>query len=169
MISNKENTVPVVPIYDLSLRLNDGSQLSLKDLKGKKLLFVNTASDCGYTGQYVELQKLHQQYKEKLLVIGFPANDFKEQETRNDEEIEKFCTYNYGVTFPLASKTIVVKSPQQNDIYQWLTSKSQNGWNDHQPSWNFAKYLVNENGILTNYFDPGISPMSPEVLQAINN
>lgn len=169
IIANKENIFPFKSIYDLSVQLNDGSRLFFKELKGKKIMLVNTASDCGYTGQYVELQKLYQQYKEKLVVIAFPANDFQQQEKRTDEEIEKFCTYNYGVSFPLAAKSIVIRSPKQNEIYQWLTDKSKNGWNEQQPSWNFSKYIVNEEGILTNYFDPAISPLSDEVLNMMKN
>jgi glutathione peroxidase len=167
MLNNKSNAKPPKSIYDLTIQLNDGSRLSLKNLQGKKILFVNTASDCGYTGQYVELQKLYQQHKDKLVVIGFPANDFHQQEQRSDQEIEKFCTVNYGVSFPLAAKSVVVKSPQQNEVYQWLTDKTKNGWTDQQPSWNFSKYIVNEQGILTSYFDPAVSPLGDELLESI--
>lgn len=167
MIKNESKMQPRQSIYDLSIQLNDGSKLSLRNLKGKKMLLVNTASDCGYTGQYVELQKLYQQHKEKLVVIGFPANDFHGQEQRSDEEIEKFCTINFGVSFPLAAKSVVIKSPEQNEVFQWLTDKSKNGWSDQQPSWNFSKFVVDEAGILTNYFDPAISPMSDEVLESV--
>ena len=132
-------------------------------------MFVNTASDCGYTGQYMELQKLYQQHKAKLVVIGFPANDFKQQERHSDKEIKEFCTFNYGVSFPLAAKSVVSGSANQNEVYQWLTDKHKNGWNNQQPSWNFAKYIVNENGVLTGYFDPAISPLSDEVLKYIQN
>ena len=130
VITNNTSAQPLESIYNLSIRLNDGSQLFLNDLRGKKILFVNTASDCGYTGQYVELQKLYQQHKQTLVVIGFPANDFKQQEQHSDREIENFCTYNYGVSFPLAAKSVVVKGPNQNDVYQWLTDKNKNGWNN---------------------------------------
>ncbi|HXL59000.1 MAG TPA: glutathione peroxidase, partial [Chitinophagaceae bacterium] len=137
--------------------------------KGKKVLLVNTASDCGYTGQYEELEKLYQQYKQRLIVIGFPANDFKEQEKGSDEEIAQFCTINYRITFPLMKKSIVIKSPGQNEVFQWLTDKNKNGWNDQQPVWNFSKYLVNEEGILSWYFDPSISPMSNSAINAIRS
>ena len=169
IITNNSNVLPLRSIYDLSIQLNDGGRLSLQDLKGKKILFVNTASDCGYTGQYMELQKLYQQHKAKLVVIGFPANDFKQQERHSDKEIEEFCTFNYGVSFPLAAKSVVSGSANQNEVYQWLTDKNKNGWNNQQPSWNFAKYIVNENGVLTGYFDPAISPLSDEVLKYIQN
>ena len=169
IITNKSNTEPLQSIYDLSVMLNDGKRLSLNDLKGKKILLVNTASDCGYTGQYVELQKLYQQHKEKLVVLGFPANDFHGQEKETDEEIEKFCNHNYGVSFPLAAKSVVIRSPKQNEVFQWLTDKSKNGWNDQEPSWNFSKYIVNENGVLTGYFDPAISPLSDKILKTMTN
>lgn len=154
---------PVVSFYDLSATQIDGKELKFADFKGKKLLLVNTASDCGYTNQYADLQKLYDQFKDKLLVIGFPANDFKEQEKGSDEEIAQFCQKNYGVTFPVMKKSVVIKSAQQNPVYQWLTDSSKNGWCNQQPSWNFSKYLVDENGVLTNYFDPSVSPLSNEI------
>lgn len=169
VITNKSNAQPLESIYRLSIQLNDGTQFSLNNLKGKKILFVNTASDCGYTGQYVELQKLYQQNKGKLVVIGFPANDFKQQEPSSDKEIEDFCIGNYGISFPLAAKSVVVKGPTQNQVYQWLTDKNKNGWNTQPPSWNFSKYIVNEQGVLTSYFDPAVSPLSDEVLKFMRN
>lgn len=168
-ITNEKKILPVQSFYDLQVTLNNGSTLSLNELRGKKVMLVNTASDCGYTGQFVELQNLYQQYNGKLVIIGFPANDFKEQEKLDDAEIEKFCTLNYGVSFPLASKSTVIQSPLQNPIFQWLTDKTKNGWNDQQPSWNFSKYIVNDQGILTHYFDPAISPRSEEVIKALTD
>jgi glutathione peroxidase len=167
-IDNTQIKSPNVSFYDLSATINDGSQLSFSSFKGKKVLLVNTASNCGYTNQYEDLQKLHEQYKDKLIIIGFPANDFKEQEKGNDAEIASFCKKNYGVTFPLSQKSIVIKSLQQNPVYQWLTDSNKNGWCSQLPGWNFSKYLVSENGILTNYFDPSVSPMSSEIVNAIN-
>jgi len=169
IIPNKNNIKPSISFYDLSVLMNDGSRLSLSEWKGKKIMLVNTASDCGYTGQYVELQKLYEQYKGALMIIGFPANDFKEQEKYSDKEIETFCLYNYGVSFPLAAKSVVVHSPQQNEVYQWLTDKTKNGWNSQAPSWNFSKYIVSEDGILTRYFDPAVSPLSHEVVNSITH
>ena len=161
-------SAPPKSLYDLHVQLNNGDTLKLDALKGKKILLVNTASDCGYTNQYSDLQKLFETNLGKLVVIGFPANDFKEQEKGNDEEIAAFCKRNYGVSFPLASKSSVVRGSQQNDVFKWLSDKNLNGWNDQQPTWNFSKYLVNEQGILTNYFDPAVSPGSDEVKNAIN-
>lgn len=159
---------PSKSFYELSATLNNGQVLPFSSLKGKKVLLVNTASDCGYTNQYDDLQKLFETEKANLVVIGFPANDFKHQEKGNDEEIAQFCKINFGVSFPLAKKSIVIKGAEQNAVFNWLTDKSKNGWNDKSPSWNFSKYLVNEEGELTNYFDPAISPMSEEVMSAIH-
>jgi glutathione peroxidase len=163
-----EETPPAVPFYSLSTQLNNGKMISFEMFRGKKVLIVNTASDCGYTNQYSELQKLYQHSKQELEIIAFPANDFKEQEKGTDEEIAKFCSINYSIQFPLAKKAVVVKNNQQDPVFQWLTQKEKNGWNDQPPSWNFSKYLINENGLLTHYFDPAISPLSQEVLNAIN-
>ena len=159
---------PLISFYSLKGILNNNSELDFNSLKGKKVLLVNTASDCGYTNQYSDLQKLYERYTEKLVVIGFPANDFKEQEKGNDEEIAQFCKLNYGVSFPLMKKSTIMKSPHQNSIFQWLTNSTKNGWNNKSPSWNFAKYLVNEEGILTNYFGPSVSPLSQEVINSID-
>lgn len=161
------NSIPSVSFYSLSALLNNGSELPFENLKGNKVLIVNTASNCGYTNQYAELQKLYQDQKEKLVILAFPSNDFKEQEKGSDEEIADFCRINFGISFPLAKKSIVVKSPRQNKVFEWLTHKELNGWNEQQPSWNFSKYLVNENGLLTHYFDPAVSPLNDEVIEAV--
>ena len=158
---------PPVSFYSLKAILNNGNELDFSTLKGKKVLLVNTASECGYTNQYDDLQKLYEKYNNSLVVIGFPANDFKQQEKATDDEIAQFCKLNYGVTFPLIKKSVVIKNDQQHEVFQWLTDAAKNGWNNKQPSWNFSKYLVNENGVLTNYFGPSISPLSKDVLTAI--
>ena len=169
--NNKElsgDKQPPVSFYSLKTTLNNGDTLDFAGLKGKKVLLVNTASDCGYTNQYNDLQKLADEHKDKLLVIGFPANDFKEQEKGTDEEIAQFCKLNFGISFPLAKKSVVIRTAGQNPVYQWLTDSSRNGWNRKQPSWNFTKYLVNEEGKLINYFGPSVSPVSKEVLDAVS-
>lgn len=158
---------PVVPFHSLTAMLNNGTAFDFSQLKGKKVLLVNTASDCGYTNQYDDLQKLYEQQKDKLIILGFPANDFKEEEKGTDGEIAEFCKINFGVTFPLMKKSTVVKGAEQNDVFKWLTDSLKNGWNNKQPPWNFSKYLVNEEGVLINYFSPSISPLSDEVINAI--
>ena len=163
------NTTPPASFHSLQVQLGNGKTLSFDTLKGKKVLLVNTASDCGYTPQYAELQQLYAHSKEDLEIIGFPANDFKEQEKGTDEEINNFCQVNFGVSFPLAKKSSVVKGGDQNPVFQWLTGKEKNGWNDKQPEWNFSKYLVDANGVLTHYFAPATSPMSTEVLDAVHH
>ena len=167
VFTNESPASPPRSLYDLSIALNSGDSIPISIYKGKKLLLVNTASDCGYTDQYDDLQKLYEENIDKLVIIGFPANDFKEQEKGTDEDIEKFCRLNYGVTFPLAKKSSVIPGPGQNPIFQWLTDKNKNGWTSKKPSWNFSKYLINEEGVLVNYFDPSISPTGKEVTDAI--
>ena len=131
-------------------------------------MLVNTASNCGYTNQYDDLQKLSEQYKEKLVVLGFPANDFKEQEKGSDEEIAQFCRINFGVSFPLMKKSSVIKGGSQNEVFAWLSDAGKNGWNKQQPSWNFCKYIVDEEGRLTNFFGPTIEPLDKEITTALN-
>ncbi|MEO7923739.1 MAG: glutathione peroxidase [Chitinophagaceae bacterium] len=165
---SNQHKQPLVSFYSLGGVLNNGDSLDFASLKGKKVLLVNTASECGYTEQYESLQQLNEKYKDKLVVIGFPANDFKAQEKGTDEEIAAFCKVNFGVSFPLIKKSTVVKSPEQNKVFQWLTDSTKNGWNNKPPSWNFSKYLVDEQGVLINYFGPSISPMSKDIVDAIS-
>lgn len=164
---SNDATQPPVSFYSLKTIANNGAEVNFSQYKGKKVMLVNTASDCGYTDQYDELQKLYEQNKDKLIILGFPANDFKHQEKGTDEEIAQFCRVNYGVTFPLMKKSIVKKGDEQNIVFKWLTDSTQNGWNNKPPAWNFAKYLVNENGVLINYFGSSVSPLSNDVLDAI--
>jgi glutathione peroxidase len=163
-----EQKKPPVSFYTLKDTLNSGSVMDFASLKGKKVLLVNTASDCGYTNQYNDLQALSETYRDNLVVIGFPANDFKEQEKGTDAEIAEFCKLNYGIGFPLMKKSIVIKKQEQNPVFKWLTDSTMNGWNNKPPSWNFTKYLVNEEGVLTNYFGASVSPLSSDIRDAIN-
>lgn len=149
---------PAVSLYTIPVVLNDGSSITLDQFKGKKILIVNTASDCGYTGQYEGLQKLHERFADKLVVIGFPANNFKQQEKGSDADIAAFCKKNYGVDFLLAQKSDVIKGAGQHPVFQWLTDPAKNGWNDKAPSWNFSKYLISENGQLTGFFESAVEP-----------
>ena len=164
-----ENALPVVSFYSLKDTLIDGRVYDFEQLKGKKVMLVNTASDCGYTGQYDALQKLSEKYKDKLVVIGFPANDFKEEEKGTDAEIAQFCKINFGVSFPLMKKSSVKKGPDQNKIFQWLSDPAKNGWSSQVPSWNFCKYIVDEQGRLTNYFASTIEPFDKEIINALNH
>jgi glutathione peroxidase len=166
IIKNTE-AEPTKSIYELEYINNTGEEVSLKEYIGKKILIVNTASNCGYTGQYSELQKLNEEYP-SLVIIGFPSNDFKEQEKAADQEIAQFCQINFGVTFPLAKKSSVLKGESQHPLYQWLTTPELNGWNKHWPDWNFSKYLIDEQGRLTHYFGPSVSPLSDSVKNLIN-
>ena len=159
---------PVTSVYSIPFELINGDTADLSAYKGKKIVVVNTASDCGYTGQYEELQKLYAQRKDDIVIIGFPANDFKQQEKGSNEEIASFCKKNYGVDFPLAMKTTVIKSADQHPIFKWLSDQKQNGWNEQAPSWNFSKYIIDEQGKLIGYFDPGVSPLGNDFINVLN-
>jgi len=149
-------------IYDFKVASLNGSTIDFADFKGKKILIVNTASKCGFTPQYEGLQKLYETYKDKLIIIGFPANNFFSQEPGTNSKIEEFCTKNYGVTFPMAAK-ISVKGKDIAPIYQWLCNKDQNGVMDAKISWNFNKFLLDENGKLIGHFKSKVKPMSEEI------
>jgi glutathione peroxidase len=165
--SNTKKMLPKTSIYQIPIILNNGNPFNLEALKGKKIMIVNTASNCGYTNQYEALQQLYTTYQDSLMIIGFPSNDFKEQEKGTDEEIAQFCKVNFGVTFPLAKKSEVLKTTSQNPVFKWLTNANENGWNDAAPIWNFNKYLIGKNGELLAVFEPGISPMSNEVTSKV--
>jgi len=164
---NKDNKTPIVTFYSLTTKDINGKDFNFASLKGKKVLIVNTASDCGFTGQYEGLEKLQEKYAESLVVVGFPANDFKEQETKDNESIAAFCKKNYGVSFPLMAKSIVIKKNEQNEVFKWLSNTAMNGWNEQEPAWNFCKYLVNEEGTLTHYFPMTVDPLDASVIEAI--
>jgi glutathione peroxidase len=163
---NSDMIPPNQSIYDLSVDLNTGKNLALNSFRGKKILLVNTASECGFTRQFEALQKLHNENSD-IVIIGFPSAEFKGQEKDSDQDIAAFCQINYGVTFPFAKKSNVLIKKDQNTIYKWLTQSDLNGWNNHQPDWNFSKFLINEKGILTHYFGPSISPMDSEIQLAL--
>ncbi len=163
---NKKGIAPSVSFYSLASNLNNGASFSFKNLKGCKVLIVNTASDCGYTAQYEELETLYQQYQNTVKIIAFPSNDFKEQEKATDDAIALFCKINYGISFTLMKKTKVVGN-NPNEVFEWLSNEQLNGWCNQQPIWNFSKYLINKNGMLTHYFGPAISPLSSTILKEI--
>jgi len=149
-------------IYDISITSLEGKTIDLNDFKGKKILFVNVASKCGFTSQYKNLQKLHDTYGEKVEIIGIPCNQFGSQEPGTAAEIKEFCTKNYGVSFLMSEKS-QVKGANQHPLYKWLTNKSENGIKDSNVSWNFQKYLVDENGKLMQVFKSGVSPMDASI------
>jgi glutathione peroxidase len=164
---NKEMKMPTTSFYALKAIANSGDTIDFSQFKGKKVLIVNTASDCGFTAQYDELEKLHQEYKDKLVMLAFPANDFKAQETKDDASIASFCKLNYGISFMLMKKSKVVKGDGQNPVFTWLSNATNNGWCEQQPTWNFSKYIINEEGVLTSFYSQMISPLSKEVHSAI--
>ncbi len=148
------------------VRSIDGKYVDYSQFKGKKVLIVNTASECGYTPQYEDLEKLYETYKDKLIILGFPANNFGGQEPGTNEEIKQFCTSKYSVTFPMFEK-ISVLGDDMAPIYKWLTSKDMNGWNDQQPKWNFNKYLLDENGNLVKYYSSAVKPLSDDIVSQL--
>jgi len=156
----------IASFYDLKATSIDGEEISFEKYKGKKVLIVNTASSCGYTYQYEGLQKLNDIYGNDIEVLGFPANDFLFQERGSDSDIADFCEKNYGVTFQMFSK-ITTKGRNQSPVYTWLTNKDLNGWNEKKPTWNFCKYLIDENGNLVEFFDKSVKPMSKEITELL--
>ena len=153
--------------YDFTVETLSGEKFELSKLKGKKVMVVNTASKCGLTPQYETLEKLYKEYKSKgFVIIGFPANNFLNQEPGSNSEIGEFCTENYGVTFPMMAK-ISVKGKSIHPVYKWLTTKTENGVLDSDVSWNFQKFLVDENGKLVKSIPPREKPDSPEVISWI--
>ena len=162
-----QNNADNQTIYQFTVEDINGKPFALADLKGKKVMIVNTASKCGLTPQYKELEALYQQYKDKdFIIIGFPANNFLGQEPGSNEQIASFCSINYGVTFPMMSK-ISVKGKDMHPLYQFLTQKSKNGVEDSKVKWNFQKYLIGRDGRLEKVIDPKTLPSSDEVKQWI--
>jgi len=153
---------PTASIYNIKINVLNGEPIQLSDYKDKYILFVNVASKCGFTGQYEDLQKLYETYKDKLMVIGVPCNQFGGQEPGSSSEIQTFCKVNYGVTFLMTEK-IDVKGKNQHPLYQWLTQKSKNGNSSSSVKWNFQKYLIGKNGHLLNYYYSATKPLSNKI------
>lgn len=169
VISNTKNVMATENLHQFKVEDIEGNSFDLSELKGKKVMVVNTASKCGLTPQYKDLQALYEQYKDKgLVIVGFPANNFMAQEPGSNDEIATFCSKNYGVTFPMMSK-ISVKGKDMHPLYLFLTQKSKNGLQDSEVEWNFQKYLINENGQLEQVVSPRTSPSSPEVIRWIES
>ncbi len=153
--------------YDFKVKTIEGKDFSFEKLKGKKVMIVNTASKCGLTKQYEKLEEVYKKYgNDNFIIIGFPANNFLKQEPGTNAEILEFCTLNYGVTFPMMAK-ISVKGEDQTPVYQWLTQKEKNGFEDSSVKWNFQKYLIDENGKLVKVISPQTSPDSEEIIKWI--
>ncbi|MEO6731900.1 MAG: glutathione peroxidase [Ferruginibacter sp.] len=166
---NKDSTetkVAATSIYDFKVEGLEGGMIDFAQFKGKKILIVNTASKCGYTPQYEGLEALYKKYKNKLVVVGFPANNFGGQEPGLNTEIIDFCKKNYGVTFPMAAK-ISVKGEDIAPIYKWLCNKSENGVLDAEIKWNFNKFLLDENGKIIAKFDSKVTPLSEELVSKL--
>jgi len=158
---------PKGSLYDFKMEpLEGGEPISLSKFKGKKVVILNTASKCGYTKQYADWEAFYKKHGDKVVVLGFPANNFGGQEPGTNEEIAEFCQKNYGVTFPMFSKIDVV-GKDQHPLYKWLSTKELNGFNDKEPTWNFCKYVVNEKGQLTHFFASKIKPDDPDFLAAV--
>jgi glutathione peroxidase len=154
-------------IYDFSVPALEGGTINFDDYKGKKILIVNTASECGYTPQYKQLEELYKEMGEKVVVVGFPANNFGGQEPGSDEQIAAFCEKNYGVTFPMASK-VSVKGSDQHELFAWLTTQ-ENADFTGDINWNFEKFLIDENGQLIHRYRSGASPLDEAILSALEN
>lgn len=163
LTTDKANVKKVKPsLYNIKINSLQGKPIDLSEFKGKKILFVNVASKCGFTPQYRELQELSESYKDNLVVIGIPCNQFGGQEPGNANEIKEFCQVNYGVSFLITEK-IKVKGEQQHPLYEWLTSKQLNGVQNSKVKWNFQKYLIDEHGEFVDYFYPITKPMNSRI------
>ena len=163
--SNSSKTTPM-PIYDITINDIEGKEINLNDFKGKYVLFVNVASNCGFTRQYKDLQTLHDKFKDQLVVVGIPCNQFGGQEPGDEEEISIFCSEKYNVTFPMTEK-IAVRGSDQHPLYKWLTSKDLNGRKNSSVKWNFQKYLVDKDGNLIDYWYSLTNPTSSKITNYI--
>jgi glutathione peroxidase len=174
--STTPNSSPAMPettasaargtVYDFTLTDINGKPVKLSEYAGKKLLIVNTASECGYTPQYKELEELYKKHGDRVTVLGFPANNFGGQEPGTNQQIASFCEKNYGVTFPLFAK-ISVQGADTAPLYQFLGDKARNGFTDEKPDWNFCKYLINEQGQVVGFYKSKVKPTSEELVAAI--
>jgi glutathione peroxidase len=160
-LSKPKSAVLPASVYDFKMKSLNGQEIDFQQYKGKPLLIVNTASKCGYTYQYADLQKLHEQYSHQITILGFPANNFLWQEPGSNDEIAEFCQMNYGVTFQMFEK-ISVKGRDQHPLYQWLEAKT-----GKAPSWNFCKYLIDKEGNIVSFFGKAVRPTDKEVVDKI--
>lgn len=157
-----------ISFYDFQVTDINGKTFDMASLKGRKVLVVNTASKCGFTPQYADLQRLYEEYSDRgLVIIGFPANNFLREEPGDNQEIKTFCQVNYGVTFPMMSK-ISVRGKDMHPLYKWLTRKELNGVMNSRVSWNFQKYLIDENGRIAGVVKPRVNPYSDKIINWLN-
>lgn len=154
-------------IYDFKIKALDGSTIDFSEYKGKKILIVNTASMCGFTPQYEGLEKLYESHKDNLVIVGFPSDNFGNQEFHNDDSISTFCRRDHGVTFPLTTR-VDVKGPNATPVYKYLCNKNENGVLDAEISWNFNKFIIDEKGHLLQHFDSKVTPESEDLLKYID-
>ena len=167
IVSNSQTKINQnMSLYTIEINSLDGKPIHLNDYKGKYILFVNVASECGFTGQYEDLQKLYDTYKDKLMVIGVPCNQFGSQEPGTADQIQSFCSKNYGVTFLMTEK-INVKGELQHPLYKWLTNKELNGVKSTSVKWNFQKYLVDDKGNFVDYFYSITKPLSSKITRQL--
>ena len=165
-ITSDTSLQPNKSFYDLKLTTLEGEVLHLEEYRGKKVLIVNVASKCGFTPQYKSLQELYDKHSDKIEIIGVPCNDFGGQEPGSSSQIKNFCSTKYNVAFTLSEKQNIKSNPQ-SDLYAWLSNPELNGWNKKLPTWNFCKYLINENGQLTHFFQSSVNPMSEKILSLL--
>ena len=162
LLNKTEKMETMTSLYDIEINSISGDKINLAEYKGKKILFVNVASECGFTPQYEGLQELYKMYEDKLMIIGVPSNQFGGQEPGSAEQIQSFCKLNFGVTFLITEK-VDVKGKEQHPLYTWLTNKENNGVKNSSVKWNFQKYLVDENGVLIDYYFSLTKPMSRKI------
>lgn len=155
-------------IHSFKVEGIEGKEIDFAPFKGKKLIIINVASECGCTPPYQQLQELYECFKDKVVIVGFPSNDFGGQEPGTNEEIQAFCNRRYGVTFPLATK-IYIKGSSVHPVYQWLTQQTQNGVADSEVRWNFHKYLLDEHGQLVKSLPSDVSPLDEQILDWLNS
>jgi glutathione peroxidase len=161
-----ETSNSTTSFFSYTVNSLDGQPVSLEQFKGKKIIVLNVASECGFTPQYADWQTYYEAHKDKVVVLGFPCNDFGGQEPGEAKTIAGFCQKNYGVTFPMFEK-VAVKGANKAPVYQWLTDPALNGWNKQEPTWNFCKYLIDENGKLVNFFASAVKPDNADFVKAI--
>ncbi len=166
-LQNTDMNIIKENIYDINIKMIDGTDLNWSLFKGKKILIVNVASECGFTPQYAQLQELSESFENELIVLGVPCNDFGGQEPGSAEQIQSFCSTNYKITFPVTEKIGITQ--KIHPLYKWLTQSDENGKGDFEVKWNFTKFLINEDGTIENSFPSSVSPLDEEILRWVKS